>query len=322
MVVLTGGAGFIGSCFLNTLNAMGVCDVLVVDNLGESDKWKNLRGKSFSDYIHKSQFLELLERGAWNTIEAVLHFGANSSTTERRVDEIIENNYRYSKRLAEWAIRHNVYMLYASSAATYGDGSEGFYDDETTLHKLVPLNPYGYSKYLFDAWLQKEGLLKSVVGVKFFNVFGPNEYHKGPMRSVVCKAYEEIQSTGKIKLFKSYKSEYKDGEQKRDFIYVKDCVEILAWLFCHRELRGIYNVGSGKARTWNDLAKAIFAALDLPPVIEYVEMPSDIRQNYQYFTQADMGKLYRAGYNGSGTSLEHAVREYVQCYLHPTKKYL
>ncbi len=321
MIVLTGGAGFIGSCLLGKLNSVGINDILVVDNMGVSDKWKNLRGKKFIDYIHKSHFIPLLENMTWTGIDAIIHLGANSSTTEKYVDGIIDNNYRYSQQIARWALENNVYFLYASSAATYGDGSNGFCDDEKELEKLLPLNPYGYSKHLFDLWLKSEGLLPSVVGLKFFNVFGPNEYHKGSMRSLVCKAYEEILTTKTLKLFKSYKSEYKNGEQKRDFIYVKDCVEILYWFISNRVVGGIFNVGSGIARTWNDLAYAIFTSLNFQPSIEYIEMPEAIRNSYQYYTQADMSKLFRAGYKKSFTNLEDAVKDYVQCYLHPELRY-
>lgn len=322
MIILTGGAGFIGSCFLARLNAMNRDDVLVVDNLGSSDKWKNLRGKRFIDYVHKEQFLRLLERDSFPQAEVLVHLGANSSTTERHVDAILDNNYRYSIRLAEWALQYDVRFIYASSAATYGSGEHGFVDDENQLFRLLPLNPYGYSKHLFDCWVHQHNLFEKFVGVKFFNVFGPNEYHKGLMRSVICKAYEEIRRTNTINLFKSYNSSYGDGQQLRDFIYVKDCVDVLVWFLEHREVSGLFNLGTGKARTWNDVAHALFRALDLPPAIRYIEMPDDIKPNYQYFTQAEMSKLRRAGYTAPFTSLEDAVSDYVCNYLHPSQRFL
>lgn len=315
MVVLTGGAGFIGSCFLTKLNEMGVDDVLIVDVMGCDDKWKNLRGKRFHDYLPKDMFLEYLERGGFSGISAIIHLGANSSTTEKNVDLLLENNYRYSQRLAMWALRRSVRFIYASSAATYGAGECGYSDDEQLLPKLQPMNPYGFSKHLFDLWLLRNNLLQTVVGVKFFNVFGPNEYHKGTMRSIVCKAFEEIRERGVIRLFKSYRPEYHDGEQRRDFIYVKDCVEVLWWFLNHPEVHGIFNLGTGVARSWNDMATAICSALHRETAIEYIDMPEEVRTHYQYYTEASMEKLYRAGYTRKFTSLEDAVRDYVQEYL-------
>jgi len=321
MIILTGGAGFIGSCFLTKLNHENVDDIIIVDDLGCSDKWKNIRGKKFTDYIHKSKFLELIQNNKINKVEAIVHLGANSSTTEKNVDELLENNYRYSRILAEWSLRRKIRFIYASSAATYGDGSLGFSDDERYLDKLSPLNPYGYSKHIFDLWIFRNRLTNKVVGLKFFNVYGPNEYHKGSMRSVVCKAYDEIQISGKIRLFKSYNPKYKDGEQERDFLYVKDCTEVMWWLLNHDEVNGIYNLGTGKARTWNDLAKAVFSALNIPVNIEYVDMPEELRLSYQYHTQAEMEKLRKTGYLQEFTSLEDGVRDYIQNYLHPIKNY-
>lgn len=315
MIVLTGGAGFIGSCFLSKLNDMGVEDVLVVDVMGCDEKWKNLRGKRFSDYLPKDMFLEYLERDGFSDISAIIHLGANSSTTEKNVDLLLENNYRYSQRLAMWAARRSVRFIYASSAATYGAGECGYSDDEHLLPKLQPMNPYGFSKHLFDLWLLKNNLLQIVVGVKFFNVFGPNEYHKGSMRSIVCKAFEEIREHGVLRLFKSYRPEYQHGEQRRDFVYVKDCIEVLWWFLEHPEVHGMYNLGTGVSRTWNDMAKAIFSALHREPAIEYIDMPEEVRPHYQYYTEASMEKLYRSGYTKTFTALEDAVCDYVQNYL-------
>ncbi|MCX7984392.1 MAG: ADP-glyceromanno-heptose 6-epimerase [Bacteroidetes bacterium] len=315
MIVVTGGAGFIGSCFVAHLNRMNVDDILIVDELGTSEKWKNIVGKRFSDYLNKETFLQYLTNNAFSTITAIVHLGANSSTTETNVEHLIENNYRYSQRLVEWAVRHSVRFIYASSAATYGDGTKGFSDDESFLDHYEPLNAYGFSKHIFDCWVRRNALFQHVVGIKFFNVFGPNEYHKGPMRSVVCKAYDEILKNGSLRLFKSYKPEYRDGEQKRDFIYVKDCTEVLWWLLNHPNVNGLFNLGSGTARTWNDLAHAIFRAMGKRVAIEYIEMPDELRDRYQYFTEARMEKLVNAGYPHKPTSLEDAVADYVQNYL-------
>ncbi len=322
MIVVTGGAGFIGSAMIAKLNEQKITDVLVVDELGSSSKWRNLTGKQFTDYLHKDQFMEMLLNERLPKIEAIIHLGANSSTTETDVEHLMENNYRFTRILAEWSIRKKTRFIYASSGATYGDGAEGFSDDDATTIRLKPLNPYGYSKQIFDLWLLQHGMQNKVAGIKFFNVFGPNEYHKGDMRSLVCKAYDQIQENGKIQLFKSYKAEYKHGEQVRDFVYVKDCTEVLWWLLQSPRVNGIFNLGTGQARTWNDLAKSVFDALGLPPNIEYVEMPETIRQAYQYHTEAEIRKLKDAGCPVLFRSLEESVRDYVQQYLHPSLRYL
>jgi ADP-L-glycero-D-manno-heptose 6-epimerase len=316
MIVVTGGAGFIGSALITALNKRAVTDILVVDELGSDEKWKNLRNLSFADYIEKDDFLELvIEDKLTACIEAIFHLGACTSTTETNASYLIKNNYEYSKLLAQWATKANIRFIYASSAATYGDGSAGFSDDEDKIDKLSPLNIYGYSKHIFDLWARRTGLLKKIVGLKYFNVFGPNEYHKADMRSFVLKAFEQIQSTGKVRLFKSYKPEYADGEQLRDFIYVKDAVDMTLFFLDNPKKAGLFNIGTGKARTWNDLVKAVFAAIGKEPKIEYIEMPEAIRNQYQYFTQAEMAKLRKAGYNKQTTPLEDAVQDYVQNYL-------
>ena len=322
MIIVTGGAGFIGSAMVAKLNEKGEKDILVVDELGTAAKWKNLVGKHFTDYIHKDNFIEMLLNERLPKIEAIIHMGANSSTTEKDVDHLMENNYRYTRILAEWSIRKKARFIYASSGATYGDGSLGFSDDDETTLKLSPLNPYGYSKQIFDLWLLQHQLQNKVVGIKFFNVFGPNEYHKGDMKSLVCKAYYQIQEIGKIRLFKSYKPEYKHGEQVRDFVYIKDCTEVLWWFLNNHKVNGIFNLGTGKARTWNDLAKGVFSALNHPPNNEYTEMPEDIRNAYQYHTEATITKLQHAGCPVQFRSLEDSVKDYVQNYLHPDVKYL
>jgi len=316
MIIVTGGAGFIGSALVAGLNARGIDDVLIVDILGRDEKWKNLRGLRFIDYVEADEFFDMLagDRIDW-PIEAIFHLGACSSTTESDASYLLRNNYNYSKLLAGFAADHDIRFVYASSAATYGDGSQGFVDDETRLQTLRPLNMYGYSKHLFDLWARRSGLLERIVGLKYFNVFGPNEYHKGPMRSFVHKAYEQIRDRGRVGLFKSYRPDYADGEQRRDFLYVKDAVAMTLFFLDRPELAGLYNIGTGRARSWNDLVRAVFAAMDRPEAIDYIDMPPEIRDQYQYFTQADMTRLRDAGYDRPITDLETAIADYVQRYL-------
>ena len=320
MIIVTGGAGFIGSALIAALNKRQITDILVVDQLGTDRKWKNLRNLSFVDYVEKDDFLEMVvENRLDSATEAVFHLGACSDTTEINASYLIKNNYEYSKLLAQWATADNIRFIYASSAATYGDGSAGFSDDVEKIDEIRPLNMYGYSKHLFDLWARRAELSKKIVGLKYFNVFGPNEYHKGDMRSFVVKAFEQIDATGKVRLFKSYRPEFKDGEQMRDFIYVKDAVDMTLFFYDNSQLSGLFNIGAGKARTWNDLVKAVFAAMGRKPKIEYIEMPDSIRNQYQYFTQADMTKLRKAGYKQETTSLEEAIQDYVQNYLQKNK---
>ena len=316
MMVVTGGAGFIGSVFVAKLNDEGIDDIVVVDELGTTEKWKNLVKRRYADYLDKDSFLAMIASDRIPfPIEAVIHMGACSSTTERDAGYLMENNFHYSCRLAEWAEKHAVRFIYASSAATYGDGSLGFSDDDEATRTLRPINMYGYSKQLFDLWLLRRGLEKSVAGIKFFNIFGPNEYHKGDMTSVIFKAFHQIRATGTVRLFKSYKPEYADGGQKRDFVSVTDCVEVLWWLLNNRQVNGIFNLGTGQARTWNDLIGAVFAALERPPRIDYIEMPEEIRGQYQYFTEARMDKLRAAGCPVAFSPLENSVGDYVRNHL-------
>ncbi|MEG8946135.1 ADP-glyceromanno-heptose 6-epimerase [Rosettibacter firmus] len=316
MIVVTGGAGFIGSAVVWKLNKMGIDNIIIVDELGSDDKWKNLCGLKFEDYYHKNKFIDLVRVNSVPfNIDAIIHLGACSSTTERNADYLMDNNFRYSKDLAIYSIKNNIRFIYASSAATYGDGSNGYNDDESQLEKLRPLNMYGYSKHIFDLWLKRNNLLNKVVGLKYFNVYGPNEYHKGDMRSVVHKAFEQVRDTGKVKLFKSYKSDYKDGEQKRDFIYVKDAVDITLFFLEHRDKNGIYNVGTGNAQTWIELVTALFNAMNKPVNIEFVEMPDEIKDKYQYFTEANLKKLRAAGYNKPIMNVQQGVSDYVKNYL-------
>jgi ADP-L-glycero-D-manno-heptose 6-epimerase len=323
MIVVTGGAGFIGSVFVAKLNDEGIDDIIVVDELGTTDKWRNLVKRRYADYLDKNAFISLIVGdGIPFPIEAVVHMGACSSTTERDAGYLMENNFHYSCRLAEWAHRHAVRFIYASSAATYGDGSRGFSDDDEMTRALKPINMYGYSKQLFDLWVLRRGLGESVAGIKFFNVFGPNEYHKGDMTSVIFKAFHQIRATGRVGLFKSYKPEYSDGGQKRDFVSVKQCVDVLWWLLEHREVNGIFNLGTGQARTWNDLIAAVFAALERPAGIDYIEMPEAIRGQYQYFTEARIDKLRAAGCPVDFAPLEETVGDYVKNHLLKADPYL
>jgi len=316
MIIVTGGAGFIGSTLIAALNKRQITDILVVDELGTDQKWKNLRNLSFADYVEKDDFLEMvIEDKLDSSVESVFHLGACSDTTETNASFLIKNNYEYSKLLAQWATDAGVRFIYASSAATYGDGSAGFSDDQEKMENLKPLNMYGYSKHLFDLWVRRAGLLKKLVGLKYFNVYGPNEYHKADMRSFVIKAFEQINATGKVRLFKSYKPEYADGEQKRDFIYVKDAVDMTLFFYDNPKINGLFNIGTGKARSWNDLVKAVFAAMGKKPNIEYIDMPESIRDQYQYFTEADITNLRKAGYDKEITTLEDAIKDYVRNYL-------
>lgn len=321
MWIITGGAGFIGSALLWKLNKEGLRDLLVVDYLESSEKWKNLQGKSFSDYLEADDFLARVQSGKLPKVQGIVHLGACSSTTETNAAYLIKNNFEYTKVLATWALAKKVRFIYASSAATYGDGALGYDTDDRTTQRLKPLNMYGYSKQLFDQWALQQGVLKKLIGIKFFNVFGPNEYHKGDMRSLVAKAYDQILQDGRIRLFRSYRDDYKHGEQVRDFLYVKDAIAVVYEFMKNKSYGGLYNLGAGVSRSWNDLAKAIFSALGRPPRIDYIDMPETLRSKYQYHTLANMswtqGKKLPPF-----TSLEDSVRDYVQNYLSKEDPYL
>ena len=319
MIVVTGAAGFIGSGVVARLNEMGREDVIVVDDYTCTKQFSenannlkkfNLQNKKFAEFVDKDDFVQKLESGELSGIECIIHMGACSSTTLQDKQYFQENNLTYTQRLCQWALDNDVRFIYASSAATYGDGSIGYKDDDESVKNCKPLNMYGQSKQDFDEWVLEGGLDNKIVGLKFFNVFGPNEYHKEDMRSVVAKSYKTVVDEGKISLFKSYKPEFDDGEQKRDFVYVKDVVEVILYFMENKKVNGIYNVGTGQARSWNDLANALFAAVGKEPVINYIEMPEILKDKYQYFTEADMSKLFDSGYSKPFTSLEDAVKDY------------
>jgi ADP-L-glycero-D-manno-heptose 6-epimerase len=310
-IVVTGAAGFIGRNITAELNARGYDDLLLVDNLGRDEKWHNLEGLDFEDILAPAAFLQCVESGQLSDVDAIVHLGACSATTERDADFLLENNYRYSRTLCELSLKHHTRFIYASSAATYGDGGMG-YSDTTPLKDLRPLNMYGYSKQMFDLWAQKHGYFDRIAGLKYFNVYGPYEDHKGDMRSMVHKAWGQIRATGKVQLFKSYKPEYADGEQMRDFVYVKDAVKATLHFLDHRETSGLFNCGTGQARSWKDMMSAVFAAMKVKPNIEFIEMPEVLRGKYQYFTEADMTKFRSAAYATPFTSLEDGVLDYVK----------
>ena len=316
MYIVTGGAGFIGSAMVWKLNQMGIDDILIVDNLASTEKWKNLVNRKFTEYLHRDEFQTMLEENRLpENIEGIIHLGACSSTTERDVDFLMRNNVRYSKLLCQRAMERGIRFINASSAATYGDGAMGFSDSIETALKLKPLNAYGWSKQLFDLWAIREKRIDGIASVKFFNVYGPNEYHKGDMKSVICKVYADIQNGLHIRLFKSDHPDYGDGESMRDFVYVKDCVNVLWWLLQHPEVNGIFNIGSGKARSWNDLAHAVYAAMEKTPVIEYFEMPAQLKGKYQYFTEAEMSWKDKMGCDIRFHTLEEGVADYIRNYL-------
>jgi ADP-L-glycero-D-manno-heptose 6-epimerase len=312
-ILLTGGAGFIGSCVLQMLNENGIENIIVVDNIAETEKWKNLVNKKYSEYIHKEDLLGKLSQ--INGLTHIIHIGACSSTTEKNFDYLYKNNTEYSKSLYRYSAKNDIRFIYASSAATYGDGSKGF-DDEADIMSLRPLNGYGYSKQLFDIFtLSEEKKPPQCVGLKFFNVYGPNEYFKGTMASVIFHGYNQIKTTGKLKLFKSYNKNYKDGGQLRDFVYIKDICSVIKYFLDHPEISGLYNVGTGSAESFETLGKAIFSALNLPPSIAYIEMPDYLKPKYQYFTEATIKKLRGTGYNAPFYPLTHGVADYVENYL-------
>lgn len=319
MIIVTGGAGFIGSCVVRTLNDAGRDDVIIVDNVGETDKWMNMRNKRYIKYVHKSEFLK--ELPTYEGVEAIIHMGAQSSTTERNFDYLWNNNFEYTKALWNYCAEKQISFIYASSAATYGDGSQGF-DDKTPIDVLMPLNGYGYSKQLFDLWVLNQAKVKpaQAVGLKFFNVYGPNEYFKGSMASMVFHGFNQIKADGEIRLFKSCNPDYEDGGQLRDFVYVKDICSVIQWLLEHPKVNGLFNVGTGRAQSFRELAEATFHALGLEPNIKYIDMPEKLRGKYQYYTKAEMSKLQDMGYDKPFADLQQGITDYVQNHL--AKDYL
>jgi len=310
-ILVTGGAGLIGSQVVQDLNEQGTTDIYICDHLGTSDKWKNLRRNSFLDYLEKDELRKQMDfhESFFQEFSHIIHLGACSATTEKDATYLIQNNYHFTKDLAHIAVKNQIPFVYASSAATYGDGEFG-YDDQLPLESLMPLNMYGYSKHQFDIYATRTGLISEITGLKYFNVFGYGEAHKGEMRSLVLKGYEQIKETSKLNLFKSYRPEYKDGEQKRDFLYVKDASKITLFLLLNRK-RGIYNVGRGVAETWNDLAESLFRAIGKDRNVAYTDMPEALKGKYQYYTCAKIEKLLRAGYDSGFTSLPDSIADYV-----------
>lgn len=329
MIIVTGGAGFIGSNLVAGLQDKGLTDIVICDWLGSEDKWRNVAKRELRDIIKPERLTDYLATHE-GEIETIFHMGAISSTTETDADLIIETNFYLSRQLWKWCAEKGKRFIYASSAATYGDGAQGFTDFATPedLAALQPLNPYGWSKHVFDRRVarivhsgEKEAAPSQWAGLKFFNVYGPNEYHKGAQMSVACKLYPQVVAGAAAKLFKSHHPEYEDGGQLRDFIYVDDCVSVMLWLYDHPEVNGLFNVGTGKARSFRDLAEAVFRAAGVKPKINYIDMPQELRGKYQYFTEADMNKLRKAGYDKPFTELEEGVRRYVQTFMATEDKY-
>ncbi len=327
MILVTGAAGFIGSNLIAALDRRDAARLVVCDRLGEGEKWRNLVKHGVGEIVPPDELFQFLSDNAY-AMERIYHLGAISSTTERDADLILRVNFRLSQKIWNWCAEHGVPLVYASSAATYGDGAEGFSDDPArpALARLRPLNPYGWSKHLFDRWVadQLAGGEKAPpqwAGLKFFNVYGPNEYHKGAQQSVVPQLFSQIQETGRARLFKSHNPDYADGQQKRDFIWVGDCIEIMLWLADNPAIGGLFNCGTGQARSFADMAKAVFGALGREPAIDYIPTPEALRDKYQYFTCAEMGRLRNAGYDREFTSLEDGVRTYVGDYLNTEDPY-
>lgn len=318
MIIVTGGAGFIGSCIVRMLNDLNLSDIVIVDNIKSTDKWMNLRNKKFNEYINREDFLGRLSEFS-GKVSHVIHMGACSATTEKDFDFLYKNNFEFTKALWLFCAENGSSFIYASSAATYGDGTKGF-DDKACIKKLEPLNGYGYSKQLFDLWAEKEIASGRKVppqhaGFKFFNVYGPNEYFKGSMASMIFHSFNKITATGEMGLFKSYNADYKDGWQLRDFVYVKDVCRVINFVIENPKVSGLFNLGTGTARSFYDLAVATFVAMGLEPRIKFIDMPLSLREKYQYYTKAEMQKLYDAGYTKKFYTLEEGARDYVQNYL-------
>lgn len=318
MIVVTGGAGFIGSASVAALNQQGKTDILIVDEVDHERKERNIGHLQYERLVGIAAFRESLLRGDFDGgVEAIIHLGACSDTTEQDWEFLQDNNVEYTKDIIRWSSDHSVRCLYASSAAIYGDGKLGFSDDHKLFNQFTPLNLYGKSKLLVDIWARDGGYLKSVTGLRYFNIYGPNEWHKEHMRSVICKKFDELQHGGVISLFKSEDAAYGDGEQERDFLYITDAVAITLYLLDHAEAAGVFNIGAGVIHTWNEVARAMFTAIKKDPQITYIDMPKHLVNQYQYHTQADLSKLIAAGYTNPAMSLPDAIKEYVQEYLLP-----
>jgi len=315
LILVTGAAGFIGSALVWELNRRGFERIIATDVMGTDEKWRNLVPLRFEDYLDASELFGRIESNTLQDVRWIFHLGACSATTEKNASYLMENNFHYTRRLAEWALQGGRRMVYASSAATYGDGSAGMEDGHEHLERYRPLNMYGYSKHLFDLHAKRHGWLDRLVGLKYFNIFGPNEDHKGDMRSVVHKAYAQTQKTGSVQLFKSHHPDFRDGEQQRDFLYVKDAVNATIHLATEPQAAGIFNIGSGISSTWIDLVTPIFHALDLPVSIQFIDMPEALRGKYQYRTLADTSRLKSCGWAGPEFTLDAAVRDYVSHHL-------
>lgn len=324
MILVTGAAGFIGSVLAEQLNRSGFNDLILVDRLGSDERWKNIRGVKFAEFIHADDLFEPGVIEDLSEVKAIFHMGACSSTTETNVDYLMSNNVEFSKALFQWATQAQIPFIYASSAATYGNGEHGYNDSHEDINQLRPLNPYGWSKQVFDQWILKQEQTPPLwYGLKFFNVFGPNETHKEEMRSLVNKAFHQINENGKVKLFKSHKDGFKDGEQLRDFIYVVDVVKAMLemWQLGDQGKSGLYNMGTGQERSFKDLVLATFKAMNKDPSIEYIDMPISIRNQYQYFTKANMAKFMELLPSFKFTSLEEAVSDYILSYLNKGTSY-
>ncbi len=329
MFMITGGAGFIGSNIAAEIETQTLGDLAICDVLGSDDKWRNIAKRTLRDIVHPTKLFEYLDKQK-KSLNAIIHMGAISATTEKDADKIVENNFMLSRALWLWCSEHSVPFIYASSAATYGDGKEGFddFDNAEFLNKLRPLNPYGWSKHAFDKIVSdnvygshREGQPPQWAGLKFFNVYGPNELHKGEQMSVICKLYPQVVAGASARLFKSHNPHYEDGGQLRDFIYVQDCVDVVMWLLQNKKVSGLFNVGTGKARSFKDLAMATFAAAKMTPKIHYMDMPEELRGKYQYFTEANMNKLRSVGYSNDMRSLEDGVRDYVERFMSRDDQY-
>lgn len=329
MIIVTGGTGFIGSNLVAGLEEHGCTDIVICDTLGTGDKWRNIAKREVRDIVHPDRLFDYLETHK-DKIDVIFHMGAISATTEKDADLIVETNVVLSRRIWKWCGKHHKRMIYASSAATYGDGAAGFEDTQTpdALKQLLPLNAYGWSKHVFDRRVarvletQSEPIPPQWAGLKFFNVYGPNEYHKEDQMSVICKLYPQVKAGAAAKLFKSYHPDYEDGGQLRDFLYVKDCVNVMLWLYDNPDTSGLFNVGTGEARSFKALAEATFAAVGDKPRIQYMDMPESLKPKYQYYTQAEMGKLRAVGYDKEFTSLEDGVKDFIQNYMAKEDPYL